>query len=201
MASVGSRQTRALLLGGVAAVGVAVVLILVFSGSGEGVVEGGPLACPDCHTGAAMPADIGDLGTYGAADLQNQSDEAAILDRVEFVDLTPGLRILGPFVTRSGDRPGGEIGLIREFPPPGLKGALHPLHGYRVRPFRGFADNVQILVGISALRRGRLSYRKLKLYYRVGSKRYVATFDMGVRVCAPGSVPSTRCPTPLRDEE
>jgi hypothetical protein len=199
VASGGSRRKLALLLGGVAAVGLGAVWVIVASGSSEGIVAGGPLACLDCHSGASMPADVGDMGTYGAADLQNHGEEPAVLDHVEFVDITPGLRILGPLVSRAGDRPGGGIGLIREFPPPGLKGALHPLHGYRVLPFRSFADDVRILVGVSPLRTGKLSYRQLRLYYRVGSKRYVATFDMGVRVCAPASVPSTRCPTPISE--
>ena len=201
VASVGSRRARALLLGVLAAVGVGVVLILAFSGSGEGIAAGGPLACPDCHSGASMPMNVGALGTYGAADLQNHGKEPAILDRVEYVDRTAGLRIMGPLVSRAGDRPGEGIGLIREFPPRVLKGALHPLHGYRVLPFRSFADDVQVLVGVSPLRRGKQSYRRLKLYYRVGSKRYATTFDMGVRVCAPGSIPLVRCPTPQDDLE
>jgi hypothetical protein len=188
---------------GVGAVAAAAALgaagVVDIPGGGEGITKGGPLACPDCHSGASMPADIGDVGTYGAADLENHSKEPAILDRVEFVDLTPGLRILGPLVSRAGDRAGGGVGLIREYPPPGLKGALHPLHGYRVLPFRSPADDVRVLVGVSPLRRGKLSYRQLKLYYRVGSKRYVTTFDMGVRICAPASVPSARCPTPVSD--
>jgi hypothetical protein len=191
----------ALLLGGATAVGIAVVWIIGVSGSREGIVAGGPLACRDCHSGASMPADVGDLGTYGAADLRNHGEEPAVLDHVEFVELTPGLRILGPLVSRAGDKPGGGVGLIREFPPRGLKGVLHPLHGYRVLPHRSFADDVQILVGLSPQRRGKLSYRRLKLYYRVGDKRYVATFDMGVRVCAPYRVPAARCPTPLSDEQ
>ena len=148
-----------------------------------------------------MPMDIGDKGTYGAADLQNRSKKPAVLDRVEFIDVTPGLRLLGPLVSRRGDRPFEGVGLIRQFPPPGLEGALHPLHGYRVLPFRGLADYVSILVGVSPLRKGRLSYRQLKLYYSVGDKRYVTTFDIGLRVCVPGSIPLARCPTPVSDEE
>jgi hypothetical protein len=187
-----------------AAGAVAVAAVLIASGvvgSGEGLATGGPLACPDCHSGASMPMDVGQLGTYGAADLENHGSQPAVLDRVEFVERTPGLKLIGPLVSRGGDRPGEGVGLIRQFPPPRLKGALHPLRGYRVLPFHSFADDVRVLVGLSPLQNGRLSYRKLKLYYRVGSKRYVTTFDMGVRVCAPGSIPLARCPTPLDDPE
>jgi hypothetical protein len=176
-------------------------LVTFSGGGGERVAGGGPLACADCHSGASMPMDIGELGTYGAANLENRSKKPAVLDHVEYVERTPGLRILGPLVSRRGDTPAGGVGLIREFPPRQLKGALHSLAGYRVLPFRSFADSVDILVGISPQRKGKLSYRKLKLYYRVGGKRYVATFDMGVRVCAPGSVPLARCPSPLSDKD
>jgi hypothetical protein len=173
--------------------------VIDLPGGSDGFAAGGPLACPDCHSGASMPMSIGEVGTYGAADLENRSEQAAILDHVEFVERTPGLLLLGPLVSRAGDRPGGGVGLIRQFPPPGLRGALHLLSGYRVEPFRSFADDVSILVGVSPLRKGKLSYRELKLYYRVGGKRYVATFDMGVRVCAPASIPLPQCPTPVDD--
>ncbi len=145
--------------------------------------------------------DVGKLGTYGAATLENHTRKPAILDRVEFVDRTPGLVIRGPLVTRRGDRPAEGVGLIRAFPPPRLKGALHRLAGYRVLPFRTFADAVDILVGVGPSQEGRQSYRELKLYYHVGKKRYVAVFDMSLRVCAPRSVPLARCPSPLGDEE
>jgi hypothetical protein len=148
-----------------------------------------------------MPMNVGELGTYGAASLENRAKEPAILDRVDFVDRTPGLRIRGPIVVRKGDHSGPNVGLIRRFPPPRLEGALHRLAGYRVPPFRSIADEVDILVGIGPQRDGKFFYRKLKLYYRVGGKRYVAVFDMGVRVCAPRSVPLARCPTPLHDEQ
>src|SRR6266536_3331753 len=181
------------LLAAAAAVVLGAGALVTFSGGGgERVAGGGPLVCPGCHSGASMPMDIRELGTYGAANLENRSKKPAILDDVEYVDRTPGLRIFGPLVTRRGDTPGAGVGLIRQFPPRQLKGALHRLAGYRVLPFRSFADSVDILVGISPQRKGKLSYRKLELYYRVEGKRYVATFDMGVRVCAPGSVPLER---------
>ena len=148
-----------------------------------------------------MPMDVGDVGSYGAADLENHSDEPAVLEHVEFVDLTPGLRVSGPLVSRAGERPDGGVGLVREFPPTGLRDALHPLHGFRVLPYHSFADDVRVVVGVSPLRKGKLSFRRLKLYYHVEDKRYVTTFDMGVRVCAPRSVPLARCPTPLNDQE
>jgi hypothetical protein len=144
-----------------------------------------------------MSADVGDVGTYGAADLENHGKEVAVLERVEYVGRTPGLLIIGPLVSRAGERPGGGIGLIREFPPPQLKGALHHLRGYRVRPFRTIDDDVRIVVGVGPRRPGKLSYRQLKVYYHVGGKGYVATYDEGVRVCTPRSLPVSSCRPPL----
>ena len=49
---------------------------------------------------------------------------------------------------------------------------------------------------MSPLREGSLSYSGLEVYYRVGRRHYVTTFDFGVRVCAPGSVPQDLCEPP-----
>jgi len=49
---------------------------------------------------------------------------------------------------------------------------------------------------VSPLREGAFSYSGLKVYYRVGRKHYVVTFDEGVRVCAPASVPLSKCQPP-----
>jgi hypothetical protein len=132
--------------------------------------------------------DVGKVGTYGGVNLQNTDEAPAVLERVEYVDRTPGLRLLGPFVAKNAG-----IGLVREYPPRGLVGRLRPLRGYRVPPFHRIADDVDILLGVSPLRKGTLSYRALRLYYRVGDRHYITTFDEGVRLCAPGSVPLDKC--------
>jgi hypothetical protein len=174
------------------AVAVAPALLVLVSigcgGRGERVTEGGPLACPDCHDVSYMPMDVGKVGTYGGVNLQNTGKVPAVLERVEYVDRTPGLRLIGPFAARNAG-----IGLVREFPPRGLAGKLHPLHGYRVPPFHRIADDVDVLLGVSPLRRGTLSYRALRVYYRVGDRQYVATLDQRVLLCAPGSVPLETC--------
>src|SRR5262249_8140845 len=134
--------------------------------------------------------------TFGAAILENHGQKPAVLERVEYLGMTPGLRTLGPIVSRSGDSRGSGIGLVLGYPPPQVHGAWHALRGYRVFPLRSFDDEVDVLVGLSPRRTGKFSYRKLRLYYSVGNKHYATTFDMGVRICAPSSTPSSRCPPP-----
>jgi len=191
------RGKRGLALGAfVGAAVAAVIAFLVVHWRSSGVTEGGPLACADCSAGASIPVAVGKRATFGAANLENHGNEAAVLERVEYVDLTPGVRILGPVVSRSGESRGSGIGLVLGYPPPQLKGAFHELSGYRVLPLRSFDDEVDVLVGLSPSREGMFSYRKLRIYYHVGSKHYVTTYDMGVRVCAPPSTWRSRCLPP-----
>jgi hypothetical protein len=175
---------------------VALPLLLTACGSGGGengarVTRGGPLACSRCQGDASMPMDVGKLGTFGAANLQNHGKSPAVLERVAYLHRSPGLLLLGPLMAKRA-----RIGLIREFPPRGLAGRLRHLRGYQVPPFHDFRDAVDVLVGVSPLRAGSFSYSGLEVYYRVGSRHYVTTFDEGVRVCAPGSVPLGSCPPP-----
>jgi hypothetical protein len=174
---------------------VSALLALVVTGCGgspgKHVERGGPLACGDCQSDASMPMGVGELGTFDAATLQNSGKRPAVLERVAYLHRSPGLLLLGPLVARNS-----HVGLIREFPPRHFVGKVDLLPGYQVPPYRRIADDVEILVGVSPLRNGDLSYNGLELYYRVGSRHYVTTFDEGLRVCAPRSVPESRCPTP-----
>jgi hypothetical protein len=162
------------------------------SARGERVTRGGPLACSRCQGDDAMPMDVGTLGTYGAANLQNHGNAPVVLERVAYLHRTPGLLLLGPIVAKNSG-----VGLIREFPPHRLTRKLNTLEGAKVPPFHDIEDDVDILVGVSPLRKGSFSYNGVEVYYRVGRKQYVATFDEGVRVCAPASVPLGRCQPPV----
>jgi hypothetical protein len=174
----------------------AVLLVLALTGCAGGsggahVERGGPLACPDCQSDASMPMGVGDLGTYSAAILQNRGAAPAVLERVVYLHRTAGMLLLGPLVAKNS-----RVGLIREFPPRHFVGKLDLLRGFAVPHYRGIADSIEILVGVSPLRNGSFSYDGLKLYYRVGQKHYVTTFDQGLRVCAPRSIPESRCHPP-----
>jgi hypothetical protein len=159
--------------------------------SGVHVERGGPLACGDCQGDGSMPMGIGELGTWDAATLQNSGKAPVVLERVVYLHRTPGTLLLGPLVARNS-----HVGLIRQFPPRHFVGKLDLLAGYEVPPYHGLKDDVEILVGVSPLRNGSFSYNGLDLYYRLGKKQYVAFFDEGLRVCAPRSVPQSRCRPP-----
>jgi hypothetical protein len=159
--------------------------------SGRRVERGGPLACADCQGDGSMPMRIGELGTWDAATLQNSGKTPAVLERVVYLHRTPGTLLLGPLVAKNS-----QLGLIREFPPRHFVGKLDLLAGYEVLPYHRLADDVDILVGVTPLRDGSFSYNGLDVYYRVGKKHYVAFFDEGLRVCAPRSVPQSRCRPP-----
>ena len=174
--------------------GVSVAIAFLVS-RGTRLTEGGPLACPDCSADASIPVDVGKRATFGAANLENHGTKPAVLERVEYLGMTPGLRTLGPLVSRNGDRRSGGVGLVLGYPPVQLRGALHPLRGYRVFPEHSYDDEVDVLVGLSPPRKGKFAYSKLRLYYRVGNQEYATTFDMGVRICTPSS-PSSPCLPP-----
>ena len=170
------------------------LLVVALAGCGSNgahVERGGPLACGNCQGDGSMPMGIAELGTWDAATLQNRGKAPAVLERVVYLHRTPGTLLLGPLVTKNS-----RLGLIREFPPRRFVDKLHLLAGFKVPPYHGLEDSVDILVGISPLRKGSFSYNGLDVYYRVGKKHYVALFDEGLRVCAPRSVPQSRCPPP-----
>jgi hypothetical protein len=186
-----------LLAGGLVAV--VVVVVMLTGGSGRGVIRGGPLAEPRLRMGEAAAMDVGKSGTYGMETITNHGRATAGLDRIAFVDRSPGLEILGPLVMHMRDQPGAPAlaaGLIRRFPPPHEGATLHPVAGFRISPHRSWRDDAEVLIGFRAHRTGVLFYRALELYYHVGDKRYVATYPDPLAICAPYSFPLSRCKPP-----
>jgi hypothetical protein len=186
-----------LLAGGLAAT--VVVVVVLTGGSGRGVVRGGPLAEPGFRMGEAAAMDVGKAGTYGMETITNHGRATAVLDRIAFVDRTPGLEILGPLVMHVRNRPGTPAlatGLIRRFPPPHEGAALHPVAAFRISPHRSWRDDAEVLIGFRAHRTGVLFYRALELHYHVGDRRYIATYPDPLTVCVPYSFPLSRCKPP-----
>ena len=184
----------------VCAIVAAVVLAVVLSaGSSGGVARGGPLAEPGIRMGESAVMDLGQAGTYGAETLTNHGDAPVVLDRVSFVGRSHGLEIIGPLVSHVRTQPGVPAlvaGLIRQFPPPHEGAVLKPVPGFRIAPHRSWRDDVELLIGFRAHRRGLLAYRALELHYRVGSTRYVTTFPDPLVICVPRSFPLSRCKLP-----
>jgi hypothetical protein len=164
------------------AVGAAGVIL-----GGSGVHHGGPLACGDCDSVASsIVLDVGQTGTYGINVLRNRGSKPAVLDRVVYRRLTPGLEMLHPLALRLGDyKPHGlASGLTRGFPPTGTA-AARPIERVAVAPHGSNIDDVELLLGFKARRKGVFSYDALDLYYHVGKKHYVTTYRAALKVCAP----------------
>ena len=106
-----------------------------------------------------------------------------MVERVELVDVDPGLNVVGMLVVEpDGQHPlvGGDHG----FPPREPGGTTHPVRGYRLSPARSRADFVQILIGLRLTARGRAGARKIAVDYRVGRVPYRAIFDHAIWLCA-----------------
>jgi hypothetical protein len=149
--------------------------------------------------GEAVLMDIGKTGTYGAETLANHGTEPVVLDRIVFRGRAPALEIIGPLAMHVRTGPGVPAlatGLIRQFPPPHEGAMLHHVAGFRIAPHRSWKDDVELLIGFRAHRRGVLSYRALEIHYHVGDKRYVATYRDPLTICVPRSFPLRRCKPP-----
>ena len=184
----------AVVLGGL--VVAAVTVLAPADDSAEPVIRGGPLADPGAAMAEGALMHVGEEGTYGVETIENHGRQVAVLDRIAFVGLTPDLQILGPLALHVRTRPGRPAlvaGLVRTFPPPHEGATLHPVDGFRVRPWRSWKDTAELLIGFRPLRKGVLGYRALELHYHVGDRGYVATFPDPLTVCTPYSFPLPRC--------
>jgi hypothetical protein len=187
----------ALLVGGFLAAVIATIVLA--GGSNREVLKGGPLAKPGLRMGESAVMGVGQSGTYGAETITNRGNVPAVLDRVSFLDRSPGLEIIGPLVMHVRTQPGLPAlatGLIRQFPPPHEGARLHPVKGFRIAPHRSWKDDVELLIGFRAHGRGRLSYSGLELHYHVGDTHYVTTYPDPLVICAPRSFPLSRCRPP-----
>jgi len=149
--------------------------------------------------GESVLMDVGKTGTYGAETLANRGREAVVLDRIAFLDRTPGLELVGPLVMHVRTKPGVPAlatGFIRQYPPPHEGATLHRVAGFRISPHRSWKDDAELLIGFRAHRTGALSYRGFELHYHVGNTRYVATYPDPLTVCAPRSFSLRRCSFP-----
>jgi hypothetical protein len=155
----------------------------------SGVHTGGPLACQDCgYAASSVPIDVGKAGTYGIVVLRNRGSETAVLDHLGYRRLTPGLEMLPALALRVGDYkgPGGlASGLSLTFPPPHVDDIARRLAGFPVLPHRGRRDDVELLLGFRPRRKGVFAYDALDIYYHVGTRRYVTTYQVGLKICAP----------------
>jgi len=162
------------------------------AGDGGGRIDGGPIAPPKDagYYGVGHAAPLGQRLSYGILVAGNAGDATAVLERVEAVETTPGMRIVGSYAQPPGKGPG--VGLLEGFPPT-PSGTIHArVNGYAVRPHEDF----RIVLGVTTVRDGMQMFHKLRLYYRAGGHRYVSTWPLGLRLCSPPSRYLDRCPAP-----
>jgi hypothetical protein len=182
--------------------GLAAIAVVVLAGcSSGGPIRGGPLAEPGIRMGESVLMDVGKAGTYGVETLTNYGSNEVILDRIVFLERSPGLEIIGPLVMHVRTTPGVPAlatGMIRQYPPPHKGAELHPVAGFRLAPHRTWKDDAELLIGFRARRAGVLSYRAFEVYYHVGDKRYVTRFPDTLTICVPRSFPLRRCRLPGR---
>ncbi len=163
-----------------AAAAVAVLALAACGGDSRG-----PLAPPeDTRAGVSAPVDVGERVSMGLIIPTNSGEDTVVLERLEPIEMDPGMRLVGVGMT---DGP-SHVGLISGYPPDGRR--LHELEGFAIEP--GAQDGV--VVGLAVTREGRHSVRAFRLYYRVGDDRYDEVWTIGVRLCAPKEEMFGRCP-------
>ena len=164
---------------------IAVIAVVARSAGDRGE---GPLGCGGCDLiFTSMAIDVGHQGTNGVPVLLNHGTDNAVLDRITFDGLMPGLQILGPLALRVGDYvgPGLAAGVIRGYPPAHARGDARPVAGFVVHPYRKRDEAVELLIGFRPRRAGAFSYRSLGVHYHVGGRRYVAHYPISLTICAP----------------
>ena len=78
------------------------------AGDGGGRIDGGPIAPPKDagYYGVGHAAPLGQRLSYGILVAGNAGDATAVLERVEAVETTPGMRIVGSYAQPPGKGPG-----------------------------------------------------------------------------------------------
>jgi hypothetical protein len=157
----------------------------------------GPLAS-DVAESLGIQRRIGETFTYGLPVVINSGDEPAVLERIEPVDPTPGLRLLH---TRIG-------GSKREFfyfasgrwPDPSRFTDLHPVAGFVVHPkdVRGWERGAELIFVMRADAPGRYEFDAVAVEYRVGGREHRAVLEIGLGVCVTKGrkLPNRRCKRP-----
>jgi hypothetical protein len=146
------------------------------------VPPGGPHAGPlgpvdtssTIHGAIAPPGQPVSFGMLTFRD--KQLSVRAVLESIHATSVPPGLRVLGFRVIERNI--GSSIDTVNRFPPPGY--VVHLVAGYA---FKGGSKEVQIIVGLEAMKPGALTFPQFVLRYRVGSSQYVATYQVGATIC------------------
>jgi hypothetical protein len=152
----------------------------------------------DAAESLGLQRRVGQTFTYGLPVVINTGDEPAVIDRIEPVDPTPGLRVVDTrmngserkyFFFASGD-----------WPDPTRYTDLHPVPGFVVHPetAKGWERGAELIFALRADKPGRYVFRAVAVEYRVGGDEHRAVLDIGLGVCVTKGrrMPSQRCNNP-----
>ena len=146
--------------------------------------SGGPLACQTgkCgRSGTGVPVHVGGSASIGPIALRNEGEATLTLERIELLDVDPGLEVIDVvLIEPDGRHP--PVGARQGFPPPHL-GPTHAVHGFELAPAVSNSDFVQVLFGLRLRTAGRAGSRRIAVDYRVGRKPYRAYFDDAMWLC------------------
>lgn len=164
---------------------------------GDGEPTPGPLTSPDATSGG-FGRTAGRPFGFGLAVAWNTGDRPAVLERIEPVDMTSGLRVLD---TRASgpDRDSLSVAATRQWPSDEFTD-LHPVKGFEVAPHTSAAGErgVELVFGLQADKPGRYEMVAVAVEYTVAGKRHRAIIRNGIAVCVtpPGEPTIRGCDTP-----
>lgn len=151
-----------------------------------GCVDGaGPVGSPERNRlGLSVPAKT--PFTYGIPVVFNEGARAAILEKVELDDPTPGFRLVSQEIA-GPDRNYGAVAGDRAYPPRHPRpGDLHPLPGFVLQPTseKDGEHGAEIVLALQTPGPGIYRFQGLRLTYRVGDRRYTSVIPHALRACA-----------------
>jgi hypothetical protein len=144
---------------------------------------------------------VGEDFTYGLPVVINKGDEPAVLERIEPVDPTPGLRVID--TRMNGSERKYFYFASGKWPDPERFTDLHPVAGFVVHPesVEGWERGAELIFALRADKPGRYVFKAVAVEYRVGSREHRAILDIGLGVCVTKGrkMPNRRCNKPPTD--
>jgi hypothetical protein len=175
-------------------VGAAFVAALLVAGcAGREAGEGSAFAVGDTIGIGSGWVPTGERHTWGLQPLSNTTPAPVILESVELLSVSPGLRVLGmtarPFDEESKDARGdfGYVAMAHEWPPNELidPRQTRPIAGLVVGPRAPGAPGpwVSVMVGLVADQPGWYGVRRWAVTYRAGRVLHRQVFDESFSMC------------------
>jgi hypothetical protein len=162
----------------------------------------GPLANDDIAESLGLERRTGQRFTFGMPVVINSGDDPAVLERIEPVDPTPGLRLLRTRV--AGAKRKHFYFASGTWPDPTKWADVHPVSGFVVQPEtdEGWERGAELLFIMRADRPGRYEFDSVAVEYRVGGNEHRAELEIGLAVCVVKrpTKPFKGCSPPSLDE-